>query len=620
MMEHSCETGIWPARVAGKSFWITSFMVSATMLAGCGGGGGDSAQTQAIDVSKSTALATKLGNKRSAVSDAASPTRAEAIRFLNQATFGPTEGDIQRLMSIGYPAWLDEQFAMPVSANYYHDRYKSEDAAAKSGSTKSSARAGADTIYASFYTRAITAPDQLRQRMAYALSQFTVASEFKLSADYSEMMASYTDVLNRDAFGTYRSLLQDVSVSPAMGLYLSHIKNKKEDPRYGHIPDQNYAREIMQLFSIGLYKLNVDGTPALDVNGRTIDTYSQDDVIGLSKVFTGWSWGGPDTDDRRFYGNPDYRDANMMGMPMQCYSKWHSTSEKKFLGVTIPAQTAADCAASLKVALDTITAHKNAAPFLSRQLIQRFVSSNPSPTYVRRVALVFNNNGAGVRGDLKAVLRAILLDKEARSSTAVANDYFGKLREPVLRMTAYLRAYGAKSDSGRFLIGRTDDPGLALAQTPLRSDTVFNFYRPGYIAPTTRTGIANATAPEMQITSEASVSGYVNYMSGITERGGVGLRGPDNTGIRNDVQLDFNAEIGVSADSHALVDMVAGKLLGDQVPTALKTEIIAAVDSLPVPALNKDGTNQSWIDGTKRKRVNIALLLTLASHEFIVQR
>ncbi len=604
---------LMPAGKRRAARWLTSAIAMAGLLAGCGGGG--TSETAATAAAASERSGTLAARKRS--ESAVMPTRAEATRFLTQATFGAAEADIQRVMNAGYDTWLNDQFAMPANPSYYYNRYKAEDAEAKAGGTK--VRAGGDTIFSSFYTRALTAPDQLRQRVSFALSQIMVVSALDVNGDNTAAVASYTDMLNRNAFGNYRSLLQDATLHPAMGDYLSHLKNRKEDNRIGRVPDQNFAREVMQLFSIGLVRLRLDGTPRLDADGKVMETYTQSDIIGLSRVFTGWSWGGPDTSEPRFNGLPSARDPERLHIPLQAYPQWHSTMEKTFLGVTIPAQATADPHASLKTALDTIANHPNVGPFIGRQLIQRLVTSNPNAGYVRRVANVFNNNGAGVRGDMKAVVRAVLLDSDARSTWAPKSPTFGKLKEPVLRLTAFLRHYGATSDSGRYLIVRTDDPGLALAQTPLRSNSVFNFYRPGYVPAGSQAGAQAMTVPEMQITHEGSVAGYVNYMRNVVDRG-VGLKGVDNLGTRPDVQISVQAELGVSTDSAALVDMVMGKLLAGQSLPALRTEIIAAVDSMPLPRLKPDNSNLAWYETVQRRRVNIALLLTLASHEYVIQR
>jgi uncharacterized protein (DUF1800 family) len=301
---------------------------------------------------------------------------------------------------------------------------------------------------------------------------------------------------------------------------------------------------------------------------------------------------------------------------MQGYTQFHSISEKRFLGQTVPAQSKADPAASLKVALDTLANHPNVGPFIGRQLIQRLVTSQPSGAYVQRVAKAFNDNGSGVRGDMKAVVKAVLLDPEARSVGDAAS---GKLREPVLRLTALLRAYGATSDSGKFLVGVTDDPGVHLAQTPLRSPSVFNFYRPGYVPPGTESGALGLTVPELQLTSETTVAGYANYMrTGI--QNGFGWNGTDGKAPRRDVQLKLDAELALADKPSELVDLVATKLLAGQADPALKTDMVEAVSSIAIPALKPDGSNQASVDNAKKNRVWLALTLACVAPEFLVQK
>jgi uncharacterized protein (DUF1800 family) len=362
-------------------------------------------------------------------------------------------------------------------------------------------------------------------------------------------------------------------------------------------------------------QLNADGTRKLGAGGLPIETYGVDDIVGLSKVFTGFSWYGPDTSNTRFKGGARVQVDERWIHAMQGYPQFHSTSEKDFLGVTIAPQGTPDPAASLKTALDTLAAHPNVGPFIGRQLIQRLVTSQPSPAYVARVAKVFANNGKGVRGDLKAVVRAILLDPEARGAAIATGDAYGKLREPVLRLTAWMRAFNATSDSGLALVTSTDDPGLELGQTPLRSDSVFNFWRPGYVAAGTLTGERGLTMPELQATTETSVAGYVNFMSAAVAKG-AGTRG----GTRPDVQPDYSGELAVVGSSAALVDRVTLKLIGDKAPATLKAQIREAVDSIAIPALKPNGANQAKVMAAQRNRVYAAVLLTLAAPEYIVQK
>ena len=541
-------------------------------------------------------------------------TRADAFRLLTQASFGPVETDISRVMSLGATGWIDEQLAKPASAVHLA-RWKADDAAAKA--RKRTDTAGAPSMVSSFYQQALQADDQLRQRTAYALSQIFVVSMVDLASERAQSVASFQDMLTADAFGNFRTLLQDVAMHPAMGLYLSHLKNRKEDLVLGRVPDQNFAREIMQLFSIGLLQLNTDGTLKLDVNGAPIETYSTADIEGLSSVFTGFSWYGPDTLNSRFAGN--LQDPDRLVKPMQGYPQYHSVLEKRFLGAVVAPQSPANPAASLTTAIDTIFAHPNVGPFISRRLIQRMVTSTPSPAYVARVAGVFNNNGTGVRGDMKAVVRAILLDDEARSATVAAGPQYGKLKEPVLRLTAFLRAFGVKSDSGRVLMTFTDDPGLTLAQTPLRSPSVFNFYRPGYIPAGGEAATLGMTLPEMQITDETSVAGYANYMIGAVQRG-VGQKGIDGKAVRGDLQPDYTALKPLVTDPAALVDAVDSRLFGEPVNATLRNESIAAVTSIVIPVLKPDGSNQALVDKAKANRLWAAVALPLVTPEFIVQK
>jgi uncharacterized protein (DUF1800 family) len=405
-----------------------------------------------------------------------------------------------------------------------------------------------------------------------------------------------------------------------MGVYLSHLRNQKADPRTGRVPDENYAREVLQLFSIGLVELNDDGSARTNA-GNPIDTYTPADISGIARVFTGWSWACPDWPDNSCFsqgtanGNsdPDRAFKAMLG-----YQQYHSTEVKTFLGTTIAAQTQSDPVASLRVALDTLAGHANVGPFIGRQLIQRLVTSNPSPAYVRAVSQAWANNGSGVRGDMKAVVKAVLMHPEARR----VSDSSGKVREPVLKLAAYLRAFPHSSDTGFWRVGNTDNPATSLGQTPMRSPSVFNFYRPGYVAPGTAAAAANLVAPELQIAHETSVAAWVNFMRD-NVASGVGQNNGTVNGValnRRDIRPDFSAEIALANDAAALVERVAEKLTWGQAGTALKAEIATAVGTIAIPALNTGGTNQAAIDTARRNRVNAAILLVLAAPEFQIQR
>lgn len=529
------------------------------------------------------------------------PAQKVVVRFLSQAGFGGAGADIDRTQRIGFPAWIDEQFSLPQDR---HQGYVDSQIAAATLAGQSTNQQ--NWIYESFWRTAVSGNGQLRHRVAFALSQIFVVSLADSSVgENTRGVASYLDMLGRNAFGNFRTLLQDVTLHPMMGLYLSHLRNQKEDPSRGRVPDENYAREVMQLFTIGLYELNLDGTVRLDGRNEPIETYTNEDVTGLAKVFTGWSWAGPDKSDTRFFGGNASADRAVL--PMQSYPKYHSTSEKRFLGTVIPEQAGADPEASLRVALDRLFSHPNVGPFIGKQLIQRMVTSNPSPAYVARVASAFNDNGSGVRGDMKAVIRAVLLDPEARSPLPGATDY-GKLREPVLRIAHWLRAFGAQSASGRFLIGNTDNPNSSLGQTPMRSPSVFNFYRPGYVPPNTDIAAAGLVAPEMQITHESSVAGYLNTLRSVISSG-IGSGSP------RDVQPDYGEVIGLADRPDALVDRIGAMLIAGEMSPELRAQAVDAVGSVAVSTSNAQSAATARLN-----RVKLAVFLVMASPDYLVQK
>ena len=529
------------------------------------------------------------------------PAQKDVVRFLSQAGFGGAGADIDRTQRIGFPAWIDEQFSLPQDR---HQGYVDSQIAAATLAGQSTNQQ--NWMYESFWRTAVSGNGQLRHRVAFALSQIFVVSLADSSVgENTRGVASYLDMLGRNAFGNFRTLLQDVTLHPMMGLYLSHLRNQKEDPSRGRVPDENYAREVMQLFTIGLYELNLDGTVRLDGRNEPIETYTNEDVTGLAKVFTGWSWAGPDKSDTRFFGGNASADRAVL--PMQSYPKYHSTSEKRFLGTVIPEQAGADPEASLRVALDRLFSHPNVGPFIGKQLIQRMVTSNPSPAYVARVASAFNDNGSGVRGDMKAVIRAVLLGPEARSPLPGATDY-GKLREPVLRIAHWLRAFGAQSASGRFLIGNTDNPNSSLGQTPMRSPSVFNFYRPGYVPPNTDIAAAGLVAPEMQITHESSVAGYLNTLRSVISSG-IGSGSP------RDVQPDYGEVIGLADRPDALVDRIGAMLIAGEMSPELRAQAVDAVGSVAVSTSNAQSAATARLN-----RVKLAVFLVMASPDYLVQK
>ncbi len=582
-----------------------ALMLTALLAACGGGGGGDSAPAPVAPAPPPAPVVEKPA------------TRAEAARFLTQATFGPTDAEVDRVMAVGYAAWIDEQFALPALSHRTHLEVR--DAEIRAANANNSA--GQEQVFETFWKQALTGPDQLRQRSVYALSQVFVISMVDSGvADNPRAVAAWLDMLGDKGLGNYRDLLENVSRHPMMGVYLSHLRNQKADSRTGRVPDENYSREVMQLFSIGLIELNDDGS-ARTTGGNPVDTYTPADISGLAKVFTGWSWACPDWPDNNCFfsgSNNGSSDPDRSFKPMLGYAQYHSTEEKRFLSATIAAQTLSDPGASLRVALDTLAAHPNVGPFIGRQLIQRLVTSNPSPAYVTAVSRAWANNGSGVRGDMKAVIKAVLMHPEARTRS----DTSGKVREPVLKLSAYMRAFPHGSDTGYFRVGNTDNPGTALGQSPLRSPSVFNFYRPGYVAPGTGAAARSLQSPEMQIAHETTAAGFVNYMRDNIASGVGSFNGTVGSVVRNrrDLQANLSAELALTNDPAALVDHVLGKLTYGNTSAALRTEVINAVASITIPALTSNGSNQATVDAAKRSRVNATLLLVVASPEYQVQQ
>lgn len=553
---------------------------------------------------------------------------ARVARFLMQAGLGATVEDVAAIGSQGLEAWLDAQLRLPLTTPGACDWavMRGYDAPAYYG--------GDEGVDAALWSRLLSAPDTVRQRMTLAWSQILVVSASNMATPWGQFAAlAYWDTLERHALGTFRELLEAVTLSPAMGVYLSMRGSRKADGQ-GRQPDENYAREILQLFTIGLTVLGPDGRPQDDPPRAT---YGSDDVSGLARVFTGWDfdWRGIDLGlSERDRGHAHLR------RPMVHDARFHETGEKVFLGLRIPAGT--DGPTSLRLALDHLAQHPNVGPFLARRLIQQLVTSNPDPAYVRRVAAVFDDNGRGVRGDLQAVFRAIVLDAAARP--AMFGDQamsHGKLREPILRFVHWARLFRVQSAPDAVTgLSPWRVPNLApatlLGQSPLRAPSVFNFYRPDYVPPGTSLAQAGWVAPEFQITDEASVIGYANFMYTIVGAGGA------------DIAPDYVRDgwLTLARDPAALVArlntlLTGGALLsGDDVARvvnelslgtfvdnlALITEAVSEIDvDLRADAVVGQGyamatpTGDRWVDGDLA-RVVTAVFMVLCSPDFLVQR
>ena len=556
---------------------------------------------------------------------AAAPTTpdgdvGEASRFLAQATFGPTEDDLVALLSSTYSDWIDAQLALPSTDHLSFVQHRRAELLARDGND-----GWQRPRQEAWWQHALTAPDQLRQRMAFALSQIFVVSQFGALDGAHEGTTLYYDQLLEHAFGNYRDLLEAVTLSPMMGAYLSMMRNQKPDPVTGHEPDENYAREVMQLFSVGLIEMHNDGSLRLDAEGMPIATYTQQDTVELAHIFTGWS-AHYDPEDPPRWSNGNVADPAgwfYWGWdpmrPMSFYPSFHDTQERVLLGgATVPAGT--NGILRMSQALDALFHHPNVGPFMARQLIQRFVTSNPSPGYIHRVASVFNDNGSGVRGDLGATLRAVLLDPEARNPGYREGVGYGKPAEPVLRVSRMLRGFPPPApfaDEG--------DPRLFLnyqwslpEQVPLYASSVFNFFQPVYRQPG-RIARAGLLSPEFQIFAETTAIRQAN-LNFSTTQWGIWTPEPDGEGGNVVLRLDLDPLVAIlewpgltPLQAQALLlDHLDDRLLFGAMSAELRADIEAVFASFP-----------GWYDFSEdrqRARARTALYLILNSPEFFVQR
>ncbi len=564
----------------------------------------------------------------------------EAARFLTQATFGPTIPEIQRLRRMGYNAWLDEQLALPFSTHRpYLDWIASlpEDPDPDYGDENN---LGNDKRNMAFVERAMHAPDQLRQRLAFALSEILVVSDQGGGLGGEPLaLAHYYDLLGQQGLGSYRNLLEQVTLTPVMGRYLSMLGNRKPDGVVN--PDENYAREIMQLFSIGLVQLNLDGTPVdgdpMSAGVQPVPTYDQETIRGFAHVFTGWNFNG--CDRRGFsYCSPGETGSGWF-VPMQTpegldwddttYLTWHAYQGNKQLlnyadvslaggilpsaaaptytppGPVVPGSTTPQ--QQLTAALNNIANHPNVGPFISKLLIQRFVTSNPEPDYVGRVAAVFNNNGSGVRGDLRAAVRAILMDPDARARP-VAGSIQGKLREPLVRLTQVWRAFNAADPVGRYNDWFVRWPGSYLAQTPLHSPTVFNFFLPDY-APVGEVANAGLLAPEFQVQTDSYVTNLSNLLDWIiySHVGNPDLD-PTEYITAKPTLLNFDAERALRTNVPQLVDRLDVLLMSGAMSAHMRSTLINYLNAIPSS------------DNAGYRRVREAVWLIMVSPEHVIEK
>lgn len=596
-------------------------------LAACGGGGSDadgdglaaSASSRATAADAGTAQTLDAGGSTVSVPKAAGLTvaqgvlasrpaepartpmsRRDAARLLTQASFGiRTPDEVDALAAEGAEHWLWRQFNMPYALHTsYLDVQRQRDYYKRAFDTMS---------FEAVWRQWLFEDGQLRARVAFALSQIMVISNMA-GALPAYALSSYMDMLNRQAFGTYRDLLGAVTLHPAMGYYLNMLRSRKADEATGTHPNENYAREALQLFSIGLSQLNADGSMRTGANGQPLPTYDEAVVKGFARAFTGWSFGGQGNGSAGLFDSARIDLEANWTTPMLPFAAMHEAGPKQLLdGKVLPAGQSID--KDLNDALDQIAAHPNVGPFIGRQLIQRLVTSNPSAAYIARITAVFNDNGAGVRGDLRAVVQAILLDPEARGDDAATRPRFGKQREPVIRFANLLRALGAStaSTSGRTDLHRTDVGGDTLGQSPLMAPSVFNFFSPNY----RHSGVlaqAGLVAPEFQATTEATVVGLFNAFTHLINWSGYGWdEGTGDGGGR--INLDIrNWETLALSNPAACVDKLNVLLFNMQMSDATRATLIDLI--APGPR-NDWGVNV---------RIRKALIFAAISPDFVIQK
>jgi len=543
------------------------------------------------------------------------PNLANASRFLAQTTLGANYELIDSVSRIGYSEWIEQQFAIPYTFDYeahtkeFRDRaYETSDSLPMAGN-----------YYYHYFTSswtydAINSPDLLRARVAFALSQIFVISHDNSALHHrAYTFSNYYDMLSANTFGNYRDLLEATALHPAMGAFLTHINNPKSAPEENRFPDENFAREIMQLFSIGLVQLNQDGTPILDAEGNMIPTYDNNDIAELAKVFTGLSWADVST-----FGLP-HTGVDSWIAPMQMFNEWHEPGEKTIIDdFVIPDRNPVDGMADIQDAIDHLFNHQNVAPFVCRQLIQRLVTANPTPAYVGRISAVFNDNGQGIRGDMKSIIRAILLDGEARDCGFINEDEAGKLREPVIRYTHLLRAFDFSTPSGE-IRSNLNVLRIHMKQSPLGAPSVFNFYRPDF-SPSGIIQNADKYAPEFQILDGNTMIGYANLLqTWMFHQYSLNHRfflypdenlNPDYDGTALLGTLDLSDELPLATDENLgeLLERLNLILAHGRLSYTTKNHIIEALRGLPVNAQFNYAS----------RRLQMAMFLVMISPEYLI--
>ena len=582
-----------------KAIAAPAAMALGLATAACGGGSG---------AGTGTGTGTGTGGGPTAPTFLTPDTDQQAARFALRAGLSVSPSDIAEMRADGYEPWLNREIsqAIELTAEQYLSGLGFEEVTDDRFFFRS------DPADYMIWNQLLTGGNSVRKRVALALSEFFVVSVNNITFWPSTSIGAYWDILTAGAFGNFREVLEEVTLNAAMGVFLNTLGNRKADPATGRVPDENFGREVMQLFSIGLFELELDGTVRTDGAGDPIETYTNEDVTGIAKVFTGYDYNfSGDIQISSPPSQPNLRipEARLLRNPMTADpalrppfgEDTHSLEEKSFLGTTIPAGTGAT--ESLRIALDTLFNHPNVAPFFGKQMIQRLVTSNPSPAYVRRVAEVFNNNGSGTRGDLRAVFKAILLDDEALIDASLSDPTFGKLREPMLRFAQWGRTVGAASESGAWLMQNLSERSNRLGQSPLRSPSVFNFFRPGYTPANSQAAENNLLAPEFQLVNETTAASYLNFMERTIDGRG---------GWMFDVKATYEQEILIAHDSAALLDRLDLLLTAGQLSDFARSTISSALDATSVAETDSRDA--------KLNQIHRAVMLVMASNDYLIQK
>lgn len=524
------------------------------------------------------------------------PNNDEVNRFLIQAAFGADPDEVAKVKTLGISGWIDDQITRPKGYIEPVILKRRADGISTFGYATAS----------SFWTKVMRrtpigqadTTDILRQRIAYSLAQIFVISQKTDALNLQpQAVANYYDRLIDGAFGNFRQILYDITMHPCMGVYLGHKGNKKPNPILNTFPDQNYAREIMQLFSIGLWQLNIDGSRKL-IAGQPIPTYTNKDIPEFARVFTGLSWGGIENIDQQ---NTDYV-YEIYNAPMRAYEVNHDTDVKKLLnGVVLPAGQ--NTMQDINAAIDNLFNHPNVGPFMARLLIQRLITSNPTPEYIARVATKFNNNGQGVRGDMGAVVKAILMDKEARDFKNTKEVAYGKMREPYMTILNLAKTFNAQNISNRY------DAGTYMydyyLQEIFQSPSVFNFYSPNYRAPGKITAMGKFS-PEFQILTAVTGIELQNNLLQSTQRE---ISRWGNEPADDKMLLNYEQELPLAGDVDALLRHLSSKMTGGTLGQKSFQIYREAVLKLP-------STGNNW----ELERAKFAVYLVGASAEFNIQK